>query len=322
MSDKEIKIVMGYNAAGKSTLVDKYVQQGYYRVNRDSTGGTLDGQIQHVKTAFYAGNTKVVLDNTYRNVAARAELIKYAKGEGIPIHCVHLTTSFEDAQLNACYRQMERLGKLLLPEDYKTCKDPNLFPPAALFSYRKQFEAPTVAEGFASIEDVPFVRKPLGPEYDQWALILDYDDNLRTSTGIEKFPCSTDDIKLLPGRKVRIQKYMKEKQEEYGKAGKLLGASNQSGVGKGTLTLEDCTECFDYTNKLLGLNIEYHFCPHRSPPAVFCYCRKPAPGLGVLMIVKHKLNLSKCLFVGDQTTDETWAKRLGIPFQHTDEFFN
>lgn len=318
---KEITIIMGYNAAGKSTLVEEYVQKGYYRINRDTTGGSLDGQVNHVRAALHAGNTKIVLDNTYRNSEARAEIIAFAVNEGIPINCVHLDTSFEDAQLNACFRQVKRLGRLLMPEDYKTMKDPNLFPPAALFSYRKQFEPPTTGEGFAKVETVPFVRKPLPDEYDGWALILDYDDNLRTSTGAEKFPCTKDDVQLLPGRKLRINAYMKEMEKQHGKPGKLLGWSNQSGVGKGTLTLEACKECFDFTNTLLGLNIEYYFCPHRSPPAVFCYCRKPAPGNGVVMIEKHKLDPKKCLYVGDQTSDKTAATRLGMQFLHTDEFF-
>lgn len=312
---KEIVVVMGYNAAGKSTLVKDYESRGYHRINRDSTGGSLDSQVGHVKEALAKkGVTKIVLDNTYRNRESRASLIEFAKKESIPVTCVWLDTSFEDAQLNACFRQVERLGRLLMPEDYKTTKDPNLFPPAALFSYRKQFEEPTVAEGFKSVEKVPFVRNPLA--HTEGALILDYDDNIRRSLGTEPFPTCIQDIEILPGRNKRIKEYMKEH-----KITKLLGMSNMSPVGKGTISLTTAVDCYNHTNTELGLKIEYLFCPHRSPPAVFCYCRKPAPGMAVVHIMKHKLNPAKCLFVGDQKTDETCANRVGFQFQHTNEFF-
>lgn len=312
----EITIIMGYNAAGKSTLVEQFVNKGYHRINRDTTGGSLSGQVKHVREAFGKKITKVVLDNTYRNRESRAPLLEYAKAEGVRIRCVHLQTSFEDAQLNACIRQVAKLGRLLMPEEYKTIKDPNLFPPAALFSYRKQFEEPTLEEGFCEIELHPFVRRPLPAEYKNAALILDYDDNLRTSTGKEKYPCDPNDIRLLPGRTDRIQRYMKENKVKL-----LLGASNQSGIGKGIITQAQAEACFAHTNKLLGLEIDVQFCPHNSPPKCFCYCRKPAPGMAVVFIEKYKLDPKQVLFVGDQTSDKTWAERAGFQFQHTSEFF-
>lgn len=36
---KEIIIVMGYPASGKTVLAKEYETQGYYRVNRDELGG-------------------------------------------------------------------------------------------------------------------------------------------------------------------------------------------------------------------------------------------------------------------------------------------
>lgn len=311
----EIIVLCGYNASGKSTLVKKYTDQGYHRINRDTTGGTLDGQVDHVQKAIASGNVNIVLDNTYMNKQSRASLIAYAKKSKIPIRCVWLMTSFEDAQLNACLRMIRKTGKLLGPEDFKTQKDPNLFPPVALFNYKKNFEKPTTDEGFESVEQVKFVRE-WGKEYVEPALILDYDDTLRTSTGPEKFPCDPSHIKLLPGRVDKIKAYLKKHNIK-----KLLGVSNQSGVAKKKLTSDDAVKCFEHTNKLLGLDIEYYFCPHNIPP-VNCYCRKPHCGIGALLIEKHKLNPNLCLFVGDQTTDATFAQRCGFNYQEQQDFFS
>jgi len=45
------------------------------------------------------------------------------------------------------------------------------------------------------------------------------------------------------------------------------------------------------------------------------------PGLVVEFILKHKLNRKECIFVGDMTTDETFAKRAGFQYVDHAEFF-
>lgn len=302
---------MGYNAAGKSTLVEDFVSNGFHRFNRDLNGGSIDGQVELAKKVVNK-TSRIVFDNTYPNVASRASVIKFAKDWGATITCHWLTTSFEDAQLNACLRMVRKTGKLLQPEDFKKLNDPNLFPPVALFHYRKEFQEPTKKEGFDHIEKVPFVRK-WGPEYKNRALILDYDGTLRLSTGKQKYPVELSDIQMLPGRTATIKEYQKQGYI-------LLGASNQSGIAKESVTEAQVRACFDETNRRLGLDIQYHFCPHRIPP-VSCYCRKPHPGMGALFIEKYKLLPSTCIMVGDMTTDETFAERCGFPYKDVNEFF-
>lgn len=309
---KEIIVLLGYNGAGKTTLVKKYTDQGYHRINRDEIGGKLSDLPNHARTAIDAGHEKLVLDNTYRNRESRKGIIELAKEKGFTIRCVHLTTSFEDAQINACRRMMQRTGGIMMPEDFKKSNDPNLFPPVALFTYRKEFEAPKLDEGFDAIENVPFVRV-WGPEYVNKALILDYDDTLRTSNGPEKYPTKPEHITILPGRKEKIQEY---KDKGY----LVFGVSNQSGVAKKKLTAAEAQACFDHTNQLLGHNIEVLFCPHSVPP-VNCYCRKPHPASGVYLIEKYKLEPKSCIMVGDQTTDKTFAARCGFKFIDQQVFF-
>ena len=97
----------------------------------------------------------------------------------------------------------------------------------------------------------------------------------------------------------------------------LLGASNQSGVAKGILTEEMARKCFEETNNMLGVRLDFQFCPHTIPP-VSCYCRKPHFGMGAVFIEKYKLNPADCIMVGDQTTDESFAERCGFKFIHVD----
>jgi HAD superfamily hydrolase (TIGR01662 family) len=306
----KVVIVMGYNASGKSTLVQEFVSAGYYRINRDLTGGTLEGQADLARSALDDGKD-VVLDNTYPTIESRKSIIAATKSAKGTITCVWLATEFEDAQLNACLRMVAKYGRIIQPEEFKKLKDPNCFPPAALFNYRKIFEKPTVTEGFDSVDKREFVRK-WSSEYKNKAILLDYDGTLRVSTGKEEWPEDPADVKVLDGRKEVLQKYVDQ-------GYRLLGVSNQSAIAKG-LSTQKVIDCFKKTNDDLGFDIEYQFCPHRIPP-VSCYCRKPHPAMGAFFIDKYKLNPAECIMVGDQTTDETFAERCGFQYQDASEFF-
>lgn len=321
--EAEIVIITGYNAAGKSTLVTEFTSQNYHRINRDLTGGTLDGQATLARQAYLSGQKKIVLDNTYLTIESRESIVALAKELGVPIRCVWLKTSFEDAQLNACLRMVERTGKLLSPEELKKSKDPNLFPPIALYAARKKVEGedktlkhkgkqhPTVKEGFSRVDEREFTRT-WQKEYQGKAVILDFDDTLRRSTGSNNWPTKPEEVEILPGRTKVLKEWAK-------KGYHLLGASNQSAIAKG-LPEADCQACFEQTLKLLGVKIDYLYCPHRIPP-VSCYCRKPAPGMGAYFIVKYKLKPSDCIMVGDSTSDKTFAERCGFQYQTPQQFF-
>lgn len=321
--DAEIVIVMGYPSAGKSTLVQEFVDQGYFRINRDESGGKLDTQAFMARIAYEQGHHKIVLDNTYITIESRETIIQTARTLGVPIRCLWLKTSFEDAQFNACLRMVKLTGKILSPEEMKNNKNPNLFPPAALYGARSRFEGkdknlkhsgkqtPTIKEGFSRVDEREFIRT--WPEaHKNKAIILDFDDTLRTSTGPNPWPTKPSEVKILPGR----TKVLKEWEA---KGYLLLGASNQSAIAKG-LPEADCIACFEKTLELLGINIEYLYCPHSVPP-VSCYCRKPGPCMGAYFIIKHQLKPSECIFVGDSTSDKTFAQRCGFQFQYPIEFF-
>jgi HAD superfamily hydrolase (TIGR01662 family) len=321
---KEIVLVIGYNAAGKTTLVKEFTDAGYHRVNRDELGGTLEQQVGHAEKAL-GSHDCVVLDNTYATIESRESIIALGQRLGIPVRCVWLQTSFEDAQLNACLRMLQRRGRILMPGEFGR-KDPNLFPPVALFSFKNRWENkkkdqkhpgrqdPKVEHGFSTVEKRKFVRRWPADHVNK-AVLLDYDDTLRTSTGPNPWPEEKSQIRILPGRKQKLKQLAAQ-------GYLLLGVSNQSAVEKADnpLTEAKAAELFDHTNRLLGADIEYRFCPHHRFP-VQCYCRKPHCGLGAHFIWKHKLDPSQCIMVGDQSSDRTFAKRCGFRYAEADEFF-
>lgn len=309
---KELAIIVGLPAAGKSTVVKEYTDKGYTSISRDAEGGLFTGLEKKLKIMMDAGLTKIIMDNTYVTVESRAAVIKIGKDEGWNVTCVFLDTSMEDASINATTRMIKRHGKLFrTSDDYKLAKDPNMFPPAALFKARKDFQKPTKAEGFDEIVTIKFKRTHNG--YTNKAVFLDYDDTLRKTKSGNFYPVDVNDIEILPGRKEKLTQLVKEGYI-------LLGVSNQSGVAKGHLTYERAKECFDKTNELLGFNIDVSFCPHSVPPIV-CYCRKPGVGHGVEFIEKYKLDPAQCIMVGDMKTDETFAKRCGFKYIPAAEFF-
>ena len=60
----EVIIVMGINAAGKTTLVSQFTNSGYLRLNRDTEGGKLDGLAVKAAVLISQGVNNMVLDNT------------------------------------------------------------------------------------------------------------------------------------------------------------------------------------------------------------------------------------------------------------------
>lgn len=312
---QEIVLVGGMPAAGKTTVTSRYTDKGYTRLNRDTVGGKVDDLLPALLLSLSAGKS-VVMDNLYATKASRAGVIGVAKKAGVPVTFVLMDTSLEDAQFNACCRMMEKAGRILHPDDHKQAPykdDPNLFPVAVLYKYRKDFEKPTIAEGFDAVQIEKFVRK-YPADWVNKAAIFDFDGTLRTHNGPEKFPTSRDQVVAFAKCTPKILEYA---QQGY----LILGASNQSGVAKGILTAQDVEDCLDETAKQLGVNFKkVMYCPHKVPP-ITCYCRKPGPGMGVELIYNYKLDPRQCIYVGDMTTDKSFAGRCGFKFIDQADFF-
>lgn len=308
-----VDMICGYPASGKSTITREIVENtGANILNRDSIGGSINDLLplleQHLKD-----KKSVVLDNLFPTIDSRKPFIELCKKYNTKISCYVMGTSIEDAQFNAVQRAINILGKFPTPEEIKKAKHPNIFPPAVLFKYKKEYQKPEITEGFSSVFYAKFERHH-DSSFTNKAIIVDYDGTVRECRGgNEKFPVSEDQVEIKPNVAKVLQSY---KDKGY----LLLGLSNQSGIHKGELAHDKAVQLFDYTNKQLDIDIEYQFCPHQSAP-ISCYCRKPMPGKGVEFIMKHKLRAKDCIMVGDMTTDATFAKRSGFQYVDQAEFF-
>jgi len=293
--NREILMMHGYPGSGKSSVAQGYIAKGFIRVNRDDIGCSLDQLVPLVEKELAQTGRSVILDNTYPTAESRRSMIALAKKLGIPAVALVLETTIEDAQRNVCQRMLERHGRLVDASQMKALKDPGLFPPTVQYHHKKVVETPTLEEGFSEIRRVPFVRRP--SIHTGKGIILDYDGTLRRSKSGSKWPMSKEDIEIIPGRAEVLKDLVRQGYV-------LCGASNQSIVSKGEISVEKMRELFDHTNKLLGVDIDVMFCPHQSHP-IACFCRKPMPGMAVALMEKHKLNSHNVLMIGDMTLSYT-----------------
>lgn len=306
-----VVMLMGFPASGKSSVSKQFESPAWVYLNRDTEGGKVKSLVPKMVEAIKA-RKQVLLDNTFLTKEMREPFLTACRNEGASIECIRMGTSLEDAQMNACLRMIRKYGKILTNDEIKKTKSPNTFPIAALFAARKKFEEPTLDEGFCAVNEYNFVRE-WPSDYNNKALIVDYDGTLRKTGSGEKYPRSPKDVIILKGRQAKLKEYL-------AKGYILLGVSNQSGIGSGKVSEKDVVACFEHTNKLLKHKIDYRFCPHRAGPGG-CYCRKPQVGLGATLIEEYKLDPSSCIFVGDMTSDKTFAKRCGFQYQDAEKFF-
>ncbi len=307
----KITLVTGFPGSGKTQHIQAQYP-GHLHIARQ-IGEKPEKLASRVKQAANDGATDIVVEAVMTKASTRRPLIQVADELGTGLHLDWLKTSIEDAQVNAIEAMFAAHGLVLpSPDELKAMgKDGTVIVPAALFRYRKQLEKPAKEEGYASITSSKFVRTERA--FEGKAVILDYDGTLRHTKSGEKYPTNPNDVQGLPGRTEVLQAYLD-------KGYKLVGASNQSGVAKGSLSHEDADACFEETNRQIGHKVEYKYCPHRSAP-ISCYCRKPMPGMALYFMHKYGLNPRETIMVGDMTSDKTFAKRAGIEYVDQAEFF-
>jgi aryl-alcohol dehydrogenase-like predicted oxidoreductase/predicted kinase len=310
----DVVLVMGLPAAGKSTVAEDLVRDGYARLNRDQTGGRLAGLLPLLDRTLAAGQRRIVLDNTYGSRAVRNAVIETAWAHGVPVRCLWLDTPIEDAQVNAAGRLLSRYGRLLEPEEMQRAAgdDPGAFGPGAQFRYVRELEPPSPDEGFTRIDVLPFQRRPRSNASETRALVLWY-DVLRHSRSGRRTPVSPEDVELLPGRSEVLQRYADE-------GWLLLGLSWHPEIAAGHTTREAVEAGFARTQELIGRSVDVRYCPHAEGPPV-CWCRKPLPGLGLVLIERHRLDPERCLYVGHHATDRAFAQRLGFAYRDASEVF-
>lgn len=297
--DGEVVLIMGLPAAGKSTLARRYVDEGYARLNRDEQGSSLRGLVPALDRLIESGCSRVVLDNTYVTRKSRAPVILAAAERGLPVRCVWLATSIEDAQVNAVSRMLTRHGRLLDEDEIRQTvkKDINPFGPGVQFRYQRELEPPDDSEGFSRVDVVPFERtRDAG--YVNRALIVWCEGILRPYD---------------EARASVLRRYQSD-------GWQICGLSWQPEIAARSATREDVEAGFARMRDQLGVNLEILYCQHAAGPPT-CWCRKPLPGLGVLLIERFKLDPAKCVYVAEGPQDPGFARKLGFVYREASEFF-
>ncbi len=134
----------------------------------------------------------------------------------------------------------------------------------------------------------------------QPAIFLDRDGTINFDPGYIKNP---DEVYLLEGVAEGIRKL----KEHFGF--KIIVISNQAGVSKGLMTIENVEQINSKINELLkveGTNIDaFYYCPfhpdYDSPEK--SKCRKPSPFMIFKAADEYSIDLSKSYMVGDRASD-------------------
>lgn len=137
------------------------------------------------------------------------------------------------------------------------------------------------------------------------AVFLDRDGTIIEDVGYLRDPA---DVSLLPGAALAI--------------GRLnltdlfvVVVTNQSGIARGLLTLQQYRATQERLDELLGLEgagIDGHFfCPHFPDVSGPCDCRKPGPLLYRQAAERFGIDLSRSWWVGDRLRDVLPAETFG-----------
>lgn len=89
----------------------------------------------------------------------------------------------------------------------------------------------------------------------------------------------------------------------------LAVVSNQSGVGRGMLTIDQVEAVNRRVEDLLGPFDAWLYCPHG--PADNCECRKPKPKLILDAANMLGVNPACCVVIGDKPSDVEAARNAG-----------
>jgi histidinol-phosphate phosphatase family protein len=90
---------------------------------------------------------------------------------------------------------------------------------------------------------------------------------------------------------------------------RLAVVSNQSGVGRGLLSLDQVGAVNRRVDELLGPLEGFFVCPHL--PSDTCDCRKPQPGLMLQAAAALGVDPASCAVIGDIGADVDAATRAG-----------
>jgi len=138
-----------------------------------------------------------------------------------------------------------------------------------------------------------------------WCLFLDR-DGVINSRLVDDYVTTWDEFRFEPGAVEALVSLARW-------APRIVVVTNQQGIGKGLMSLEDLTDIHREMCRVIGDaggRIDaIEFCPHLA--AEDCECRKPRPGMAARYLRAHpEIDGAGSVFVGDQPSDVQMARRL------------
>jgi D-glycero-D-manno-heptose 1,7-bisphosphate phosphatase len=114
-----------------------------------------------------------------------------------------------------------------------------------------------------------------------------------------------NDVKVFPGVPEALRRLKSN-------GFKIIIITNQSGIGRGLLTVEQYRTVETEVLGQLGANLidATYFCP--DLPGQHSICRKPAPGMIVEATRKHEIDLSRSFLIGDKEIDIECGHNAGV----------
>jgi aryl-alcohol dehydrogenase-like predicted oxidoreductase/predicted kinase len=279
----EVVMVMGIPGAGKTRLATGYVQRGYVRLNRDERGGSLRALTGELEEQLGAGVRHTVLDNTYLTRAARNRVVETAERYSIEVRCVWLDTPLAQAQVNLVERLLQRFGSLPTPEQVRKAgkREPWLMLPTSQMRALRELEPPSLDEGFAGVERVPFARSY----------------------------ASVGRPGVLVGAAAATRPGIAQALAEVGARAlpHLVFDWRPDGDARGL-----DSEAAHVAGLVTG-PVEVAVCPHPGGPPR-CWCRPPLPGLPLAFARVHSIEPSRSILVGCSPAHRSLATALGARY--------
>jgi bifunctional polynucleotide phosphatase/kinase len=148
---KDMVIMVGYAASGKSSIVQKIlIPKGYVQINMDKLK-TKVKCLKECENSLKQG-MNIVIDNTNPDKTTRKEYIDLAKKYKYNVRCVKMLCDISVASHNSYYRSYKLNGQI------------GHIPMIAYRIYKKKYQEPEKSEGFTDILAFNFAP-PTDPNY-------------------------------------------------------------------------------------------------------------------------------------------------------------
>jgi aryl-alcohol dehydrogenase-like predicted oxidoreductase len=281
--DGEVVVVMGIPGAGKARVADEYVARGYVRLNRDERGGSLRQLADALDEQLASGVRRVVLDNTYLTRAGRSYVIETADRHRLPTRCLWLDTPLAQAQLNLVERVLEIHGSLPAPEELRALarREPGVLAPTSQMRALRELEPPSTDEGWASVEQVAFVRSP---------------------------SCHAGGAGVFIAAAALTRPAFEAALEQGHRNAPHLVFDWSPGAGVGVLDSPVASLAATVSGPVEGA-----LCPHSAGPPT-CWCRPPLPGLPLAFARTHQIDPSRSILIGTGPAHKALATTLGARY--------